>query len=246
MHRCRRLLVLTGGLLVPLLLLAAAGLSGCNSSRSPTEIANDRADVLGTWKYRANGSRLLDRGTLQIHVRDGHLTGKFRDRWHGTVRARVMLDGPHMAFTLDRARISGRIRSGRFEGAIRRSFWNVSEGDNEGRPPATSSPSASIGRRPRTLLRTLAAPPSCANRPIPALPCWANRAVPPVRVTLPSVGRPAKSIKSGGPSGTFVCRRPNGTPYEALSACPFRIESLRLCCVHRRFYARHEPVVLRP
>jgi hypothetical protein len=122
---------LTGGLLFPLLLFAAAGLSGCTSSRSPTEIANDRADVLGTWKYRANGSRLLDRGTLQIQVRDGHLTGEFRDRWRGTVRARVMLDGPHMAFTLDRARISGRIRSGRFEGAIRRSFWDASERGNE-------------------------------------------------------------------------------------------------------------------
>ena len=131
MHRCRRPFVLTGGLLVPLLLFAAAGLSGCTSSRSPTEIANDRADVLGTWKYRANGSRLLDRGTLQIQVRDGHLTGEFRDRWRGTVRARVMLDGPHMAFTLDRARISGRIRSGRFEGAIRRSFWDASERGNE-------------------------------------------------------------------------------------------------------------------
>ena len=33
---------------------------------------------------------------------------------------------------------------------------------------------------------------------------------------------------------------------QASSACPFRTESLRLCCVHRRFYARHEPVVLRP
>ena len=136
MDRCRRPLVLTGGLLFPLLLFAAAGLWGCSSSRSPTEIADDRAAVVGTWTYRANGSRLLDRGTLQIQVRDGHLTGEFRDRWRGTVRARVMLDGAHMAFTLDRARISGRIRGDRFEGAIRRSFWDVSESGNEQSSPA--------------------------------------------------------------------------------------------------------------
>jgi len=135
MPPCRRPLVLISGVLLPLLLVGV-GLWGCTSSRSPTVIADDRAEVVGVWKYRTNGSRLLDRGTLQIHVRDGHLTGEFRDRWHGTVRARVMLDGPHMAFTLNRARISGRIRGGRFEGAIRRSFWDVSESGNERSSPA--------------------------------------------------------------------------------------------------------------
>jgi len=134
MHRCRRLLVLIGGALLPLLLVGV-GLWGCTSSRTPTEIADDRAAVLGTWRYRADGFRLLDRGTLQIRVRDGHLIGEFRDRWRGTIRARVMLDGAHMAFTLDRTRISGRIRGGRFEGAIRRSFWDASERGNDRSAP---------------------------------------------------------------------------------------------------------------
>ena len=121
MYRCRHALSLTSGVLLPLLLVVAAELWECSSSDSPTEIADDRAAVGGTWTYRTNGSRLLDRGTLQIQMHDGHLTGEFRDRWRGTIRVRVMLDGTHMAFTLNRTRISGRIRSGRFQRGNERS-----------------------------------------------------------------------------------------------------------------------------
>jgi hypothetical protein len=104
---------------------------GCTSSRSAEEVASDRANVLGVWKYRTDGVSMLQHGTLQIRVQDGRLTGRFNDQWRGTVEANVLLDGSHMEFNLNQVRISGRIQQDRFEGAIRRSFWDVSESGNE-------------------------------------------------------------------------------------------------------------------
>jgi len=65
-------------------LVLALGLSAC-SSRTAEEIADDRAQVLGTWRYETDGIGDLQRGTLQIHVHDGELVGRFRDRWRGQV-----------------------------------------------------------------------------------------------------------------------------------------------------------------
>jgi len=119
------------GLSILIVLLVGGLAVSCTSSRSPEEVATDRANVLGVWKYRADGVNMLQHGTLQIRVRDGQLTGRFQDQWRGTVEANVLLDGSHMEFNLNQARISGRIQQGRFEGAIRREFWDVSESRNE-------------------------------------------------------------------------------------------------------------------
>jgi hypothetical protein len=69
---------------LPLILFLAAGLlalGGCASTSAPS---TDRADVLGVWKYRANGSQYLDRGTFKIVLADGRLQGVLRDARIGT------------------------------------------------------------------------------------------------------------------------------------------------------------------
>lgn len=106
--------------------LAGLVVTGCASSRSAQERADDRSKVLGTWEYRTNGTSALQRGTLQISVEDGRLVGTLQDSWRGTVEARVNLYGSRMELDLDRIRISGRIRQGRFEATIRREFENMS------------------------------------------------------------------------------------------------------------------------
>lgn len=113
------LLCVVGGLLV-----------ACTSSRSPEEIASDRAAVLGLWEYRASGTSVLQRGTLQIHVQDGRLKGHIQDQWRGPAEANVIVDNGHMDLTLNQVRISGRVHRGRFEAAVRDEFWDVSERGN--------------------------------------------------------------------------------------------------------------------
>lgn len=111
---------------IVLLVLAGLVVTGCASSRSAQERADDRSKVLGTWEYRTNGTSALQRGTLQISVEDGRLVGTLQDSWRGTVEARVNLHGSRMELDLNRIRISGRIRQGRFKATIRREFESVS------------------------------------------------------------------------------------------------------------------------
>lgn len=108
------------------LVLAGLVVTGCASSRSAQERADDRSKVVGTWEYRTSGTSALQRGTLQISVEDGRLVGELQDSWRGTVEARVNLRGSRMELDLNRIRISGRIRQGRFKATIRREFENVS------------------------------------------------------------------------------------------------------------------------
>lgn len=111
---------------IVLFVLAGLVVSGCGSSRSAPERADDRSKVVGTWEYRTNGTSALQRGTLRISVEDGQLVGQLQDSWRGTVEARVNLYGSRMELTLTRIQISGRIRQGRFEAAIRREFESMS------------------------------------------------------------------------------------------------------------------------
>jgi hypothetical protein len=113
---------------VGLVVLVVSGLlaTGCLSSRSAQQRADDRSRVVGVWKYRTGGTSVLQRGTLRIHVEDGRLVGRLRDSWQGTVEARVNLYGSRMELDLNRIRITGRIRQGRFEASIRREFENIS------------------------------------------------------------------------------------------------------------------------
>lgn len=111
-----------------LILCIIWGLIGaCTSSRTPEEVAADRATVLGLWKYRADGTDALQRGTLQIHVKDGQLKGRIQDRWRGTKEVDVFVENGHMDVTLNQVRISGRLYGGRFEGAIRNELWDASK-----------------------------------------------------------------------------------------------------------------------
>lgn len=127
-----------------LLLLAVLLCSGCAPTRSATERAEDRSRVVGTWEYRTNGTSVLQEGTLRIHVQDGRLVGQLRDSWQGTVEARVTLYGSRMELELNRIRISGRLRQGRFEAAIRREFEQMSV-----RPRARRRPAYFVARRVR-------------------------------------------------------------------------------------------------
>jgi hypothetical protein len=111
-------------------LLLGGVLAGCSSSRPPEAIAADRARVLGTWTYRTDGVGRLERGTLQIRVKDGRLLGRLQDQWRGTVTARVRLQGRHMELALNEVHITGRVHRDRFEGAVRRSYWDVSQDGN--------------------------------------------------------------------------------------------------------------------
>jgi hypothetical protein len=86
----------------------------------------------------------LQEGTLRIHVQDGRLVGQLRDSWQGTVEARVTLYGSRMELELNRIRISGRLRQGRFEAAIRREFEQMSV-----RPRARRRPAYFVARRVR-------------------------------------------------------------------------------------------------
>ena len=91
---------------------------------------------MGVWEYRTNGTSVLQEGTLRIDVVDGRLVGRLQDSWQGTVEARVNLYGPRMELDLNRIRISGRIRQGRFEAAIRRDFEGLSVRPRTQRRPA--------------------------------------------------------------------------------------------------------------
>lgn len=102
-------------------------LEGCASSRSPEEIASDRAEVVGLWSYRANGTDQLHRGRLQIHVEDGQLKGRVQDQWRGTREVKVFVENGHMDVTLNQMRISGRLYGGRFEGIIRNELRDASK-----------------------------------------------------------------------------------------------------------------------
>ncbi len=117
-------------LAVGLFCIAGGLLCACSSQRAPEETANDRATVLGVWKYRAHGTDALDRGTLQIHVRDGRLRGRIQDRWRGTEEADVLVENGYMDIRLNQVRISGRISGERFEATIRSEFWDLSESGN--------------------------------------------------------------------------------------------------------------------
>lgn len=101
------------------------GMSGC-ASRTAEEIADERAQVLGTWEYNADGIHALQRGTLTITVRDGKLVGQIRDRWRGKINADVNLQGRHMELSLQDIRITGQIERGRFTGSVRQPTWDVS------------------------------------------------------------------------------------------------------------------------
>jgi hypothetical protein len=107
------------------LLVLVIVLLGCHP-RSAEEIAADRARVLGTWEYHTRGISALQSGTLRIRVQDGELVGRLRDRWRGTVRAQVALQGTRMELDLDRVRITGRLEQNRFRGTVQTPFWDAS------------------------------------------------------------------------------------------------------------------------
>ncbi len=135
--RCRWILAIS--------LVLFWGLAGCASSRTAEEIAADRAQVLGTWKYETNGISTLQQGTLQIQMTDGQLVGRFNDRWRGQIDAHISLHGSHMEMNLNRFRITGEIEDGRFTGSVYRPTWDVS------RAQARSRSSGSfIARRVRS------------------------------------------------------------------------------------------------
>jgi hypothetical protein len=136
------------GLLGLLLLVGLLG-TGCASTRSATERADDRSRVVGVWEYRTRGTSVLQEGTLRIGVEDGRLVGRLRDSWQGTVEARVTLYGSRMEIDLNRIRITGRIRQGRFEAAIRREFESVSV-----RPRSQRRPAYFVARRVRSAAAT--------------------------------------------------------------------------------------------
>lgn len=112
-------------------LVLALALTAC-SSRTAEEIADDRAQVLGTWEYQTDGIRSLQRGTLQITERDGKLVGQIQDSWRGRIEARVDVRGPYMALDFDRLRITGQLERGRFAGSVRNELWDVSHSRTHG------------------------------------------------------------------------------------------------------------------
>lgn len=108
--------------------------SGCASSQPAAELADERAEVVGTWQYRAENISGLHRGTFQVVVEDGRLNGHFEDRWRGSINAQVTLQGSHMELSLDRVRIAGRIVDNRFEGSVRSESWDVTSSSVSRRP----------------------------------------------------------------------------------------------------------------
>jgi hypothetical protein len=113
-----------------IVMLLAFGWTACSTSRPPEKVADERARVVGTWKYRADGISRLQKGTLQIMVQDGDLKGRLRDNWRGEMTGSVDLRGPYMEIRLDHVRISGRLHRDRFEAAVRREFYDVSRTGN--------------------------------------------------------------------------------------------------------------------
>lgn len=126
------------------LLVPATVLSGCTSPRTADEIAADRARVLGTWEYHADGIRALQRGTLQIQVQDGKLVGRLQDSWRGPVETQVDLRGSYMELALSQLRITGQLEQGRFVGSVRESPWSVSSSETR-----TGSTGSFVARRVR-------------------------------------------------------------------------------------------------
>ena len=108
--------------------------SGCAASQSAAERADERAEVVGTWQYRAENISGLHRGTFQVVVEDGRLNGHFEDRWRGTLDAQVILHGSHMELALGQVRIAGRIMDNRFEGSVRSESWDVTSSSVSRRP----------------------------------------------------------------------------------------------------------------
>jgi hypothetical protein len=111
-------------------LLLGVGLSGCASSRTAEQVAQNRAAVLGTWEYRTDNISALQRGTFQVMVKDGRLKGRFRDSWRGDLEAQVNIHGSHMELALDRIRITGRLEQNRFTAAVEPEIWDVSISGN--------------------------------------------------------------------------------------------------------------------
>lgn len=109
---------------------------GC-SPRSADEIVAERERVVGTWEYKTDGIRSLQRGSLRITVQDGELVGRLQDSWRGTVHARIRLQGNRMSLDLDRLRIAGTLEDGYFRGSVRSSAWDMSR--------STDRPSQSTG-----------------------------------------------------------------------------------------------------
>lgn len=118
----------------PLALVLLVALIGCVSSRSPEEVASERAEVLGTWEYQTEGINILQRGTLRITEENGDLIGRFRDSWRGKLDVEIALQGSHMEFTLDDYRVSGQLTNGEFTASIRRPLWDVSRSHPDPQP----------------------------------------------------------------------------------------------------------------
>lgn len=117
------------------LLLLGPVLGGCTATRSAAELAEARSKVVGVWEYQTNGTTFLQDGTLRISIVDGRLVGRLRDSWRGKVTAQVSLYGSRMELDLNRVRITGQIRRGWFEAAIRPEFAEVAVSPNRRRPP---------------------------------------------------------------------------------------------------------------
>jgi len=128
-----------------LFLLLVGVLGGCATSRSPEATAEARAEVVGVWEYRTNGTSVLQRGTLRISVANGRLVGRLRDSWQGQIRAHVHLHGNQMELDLDGLQITGRVRQGQFEASIRRAFDEMSV-----QPPRRGPPARFFARRVRS------------------------------------------------------------------------------------------------
>jgi len=105
--------------------LLAIGVSGC-TSRTAEEIAEDRAQILGVWKYKTDGIGALQHGTLKITQQNGKLVGQIQDSWRGRIDARIDVQGPYMELDLDRLRITGRLKRGRFTGSVYKPMWDLS------------------------------------------------------------------------------------------------------------------------
>lgn len=109
-------------------LVLTVGVAGCASSRSTEDVPNDREKVLGTWEYRTDGIRALQRGTLRITTRDGTLVGQLQDSWRGRIDAQVTLRGGTIQLEIDRLRLVGELRADRFTASARRPIWDVTGG----------------------------------------------------------------------------------------------------------------------
>lgn len=113
---------------VLLALTLTVGFAGCASSRSAEDVITDRERVLGTWEYRTDGIRALQRGTLRITTRDGILVGRLQDSWRGRLDAQITLRGGTIQLEIDRLRLVGELRADRFTASARRPVWDVSGG----------------------------------------------------------------------------------------------------------------------